>query len=420
MSEIKKFKRVLVANRGEIATRVIRACKELGIRSVAIYSDEDKNASFRTKADESYQIGKGKSPVDAYLSIQEIVDLAVAKGVDAIHPGYGLLSENPDFAQACADAGIEFIGPTADMMHSLGDKIQSKIVAKSVDVKTIPGVEEAIKTEEEAIEFAEMAGYPVMLKAAAGGGGRGMRIVNTPERLVEEFNSAKSEAKKAFGIDDIFIEKYLDKPKHIEVQIMGDKYGNIVHLYERDCSVQRRYQKVVEFTPSLCLTDEQRAEICADALKIAHAVDYRGAGTVEFLLDNDGNHYFIEMNPRIQVEHTVTELVTDVDLVQTQILVAQGYSLDSPEIGLTQDSIRVNGYAIQCRITTEDPLNGFAPDYGTIELYRSGAGFGIRLDSGDCYTGAEITPYYDSSCTYIRRYKKKGHQSSERDDHQRS
>ncbi|MBQ9179720.1 MAG: pyruvate carboxylase [Firmicutes bacterium] len=396
MSEIKNFKRVLVANRGEIATRVIRACKELGIRSVAIYSEEDKNASFRTKADESYQIGKGKSPVDAYLSIQEIVDLAVAKGVDAIHPGYGLLSENPDFAQACANAGIEFIGPTAEMMHSLGDKIQSKIVAKSVDVKTIPGVEEAIKTEEEAIEFAEMAGYPVMLKAAAGGGGRGMRIVNTPERLVEEFNSAKSEALKAFGVDDIFIEKYLDKPKHIEVQIMGDKYGNIVHLYERDCSVQRRYQKVVEFTPSLCLTDEQREAICADAMKIAHAVDYRNAGTVEFLLDNEGNHYFIEMNPRIQVEHTVTELVTDVDLVQTQILVAQGYRLDSPEINLKQEDITVNGYAIQCRITTEDPLNGFAPDYGNIELYRSGSGFGIRLDAGNCYTGAEITPYYDS------------------------
>ena len=394
--EIKTFKRVLVANRGEIATRIIRACRELGIRSVAIYSEEDKNASFRTKADESYQIGKGKSPVDAYLSIQEIVDLAVAKGVDAIHPGYGLLSENPDFAQACADAGIEFIGPTADMMHSLGDKIQSKIVAKSVNVQTIPGVEEAIKSEEEAIEFAEKAGYPVMLKAAAGGGGRGMRIVNTPERLVEEFHSAQSEAKKAFGIDDIFIEKYLDKPKHIEVQVLGDKYGNIVHLYERDCSVQRRYQKVIEFTPSLCLTEEQRQDICNDALKIAHAVDYRGAGTVEFLFDNEGNHYFIEMNPRIQVEHTVTELVTDIDLVQAQIMIAQGYRLDSPQLNLKQDEIKTNGYAIQCRITTEDPQNGFAPDYGTIEVYRSAAGFGIRLDAGNCYSGAEITPYYDS------------------------
>ncbi len=394
--EIKQFKRILVANRGEIAIRIIRACKELGIRSVAIYSEEDKNAIFRTKADESYQIGKGKSPVDAYLQIQEIVDLAVSKGVDAIHPGYGLLSENPDFAQACEDAGIEFIGPTADMMRSLGDKIQSKIVAKSVNVQTIPGVEEAIRTEEEAVEFAEKAGYPVMLKAASGGGGRGMRIVNSPERLIEEFNSAKSEALKAFGVDDIFIEKYLDKPKHIEVQVMGDKYGDIVHMYERDCSVQRRYQKVIEFTPSLCLTEEQREDICADALKIARAVNYRSAGTVEFLLDNDGNHYFIEMNPRIQVEHTVTELVTDIDLVQSQILIAQGYRLDSPEVALKQEDIRPSGYAIQCRITTEDPLNGFAPDYGTIDLFRSASGFGIRLDPGNCYTGAEITPYYDS------------------------
>lgn len=394
---IKKFKRVLVANRGEIAIRIFRACKELGIRSVAIYSEEDKNTLFRTKADESYQVGKGKGPVAAYLAIDEIIELALAKGVDAIHPGYGFLAENVVFATACEEAGIEFIGPTSEMMDHMGDKIKSKLVAQKVGVPTIPGVEEAIKSEKEAMEFAERAGYPVMLKAAAGGGGRGMRIVHTPERLLEEFRSAQSEARKAFGIDDIFIEKYLDQPKHIEVQILGDKYGNIVHLYERDCSIQRRYQKIVEFAPSLSITEEQRLNICNDALKIASAVNYRNAGTMEFLLDRNGNHYFIEMNPRIQVEHTVTEMVTGIDIVQSQILIAQGYTLDSDEIGIKgQDSITTDGYAIQCRITTEDPLNGFAPDTGVINLYRSASGFGIRLDGGNGFTGAYISPYYDS------------------------
>ena len=294
MKEIRKFKRVLVANRGEIAIRIFRACQELGIRTVAVYSEEDKNTLFRTKADESYQIGKGKAPVAAYLGIDEIIDLARAKGVDAIHPGYGFLSENVEFAKACEAAGIEFIGPTHEMMDRLGDKIKSKIVADEVGVPTIPGVEAAIKTEEEAIEFAEQCGYPVMLKAAAGGGGRGMRIVRDREDIVQEYRTARSEAAKAFGIDDIFIEKYLENPKHIEVQVLGDKEGNLVHLYERDCSIQRRHQKVVEFTPALCLTEEQRQAICADALKIARAVDYRSAGTVEFLLDKEGNHYFIE------------------------------------------------------------------------------------------------------------------------------
>ena len=285
MGEIKKFKRVLVANRGEIAIRVFRACRELGIRTVAIYSEEDKNSLFRTKADEAYQIGKGKTPVGVYLSIDEIIALAKAKGVDAIHPGYGVLAENVEFAKACQDAGIEFIGPTAEMMDRLGDKIKSKIVASDVGVPTIPGVEKAITTEEEAVEFAEKCGYPVMLKAAAGGGGRGMRIVQNAEELLPQFRSARSEAAKAFGIDDIFIEKYLENPKHIEVQILGDKYGNIVHLFERDCSIQRRHQKVIEFTPALCLSDQQREVICQDALKIAHAVDYRSSGTVEFLVD---------------------------------------------------------------------------------------------------------------------------------------
>ena len=398
MREIKKFKRVLVANRGEIAIRVFRACRELGIRTVAIYSEEDKNSLFRTKADEAYQIGKGKTPVGAYLSIDEIIALAKAKGVDAIHPGYGFLAENEEFAKTCEEAGIEFIGPTAEMMNQLGDKIQSKIVAHSVGVPTVPGVEKAIETEAEALEFANSCGYPVILKAAAGGGGRGMRIVRNEEELLPQFRSARSEAAKAFGIDDIFIEKYLENPKHIEVQILGDKEGHIVHLFERDCSIQRRHQKVIEFTPALCLTDEQREAICADAIKIAKAVNYRSAGTVEFLLDHTtGKHYFIEMNPRIQVEHTVTEMVTGIDIVQAQILVAEGHRLDSEEIGIkSQDDIKVTGHAIQCRITTEDPANDFMPDTGTIESYRSPGGFGIRLDGGNGFQGSTITPFYDS------------------------
>lgn len=407
MGEIKKFKRVLVANRGEIAIRVFRACQELGIRTVAVYSEEDKNTLFRTKADESYQIGKGKTPVGAYLGIDEIIALAKAKGVDAIHPGYGFLAENVEFAKACAAEGIEFIGPTAEMMDRLGDKIKSKIVANSVGVPTIPGVEKAIETEEEALQFAESCGYPVMLKAAAGGGGRGMRIVRSKEELLPQFRSARSEAAKAFGIDDIFIEKYLENPKHIEVQILGDKEGNIVHLYERDCSIQRRHQKVIEFTPALCLTDEQREAICNDAIKIAQAVDYRSAGTVEFLLDKTGKHYFIEMNPRIQVEHTVSEIVTGVDIVQAQILIAQGYTLDSPEIAIpNQEAIKVTGHAIQCRITTEDPVNGFMPDTGVIENYRSPGGFGIRLDGGNGFEGSEITPFYDSLLVKVTAFSR--------------
>ena len=407
MGEIKKFKRVLVANRGEIAIRVFRACQELGIRTVAVYSEEDKHSLFRTKADESYQIGKGKTPVGAYLGIDEIIALAKAKGVDAIHPGYGFLAENVEFAKACAAAGIEFIGPTAEMMDRLGDKIKSKIVANSVGVPTIPGVEKAIETEEEAVQFAESCGYPVMLKAAAGGGGRGMRIVRSKDELLPQFRSARSEAAKAFGIDDIFIEKYLENPKHLEVQILGDKEGNIVHLYERDCSIQRRHQKVIEFTPALCLTDEQRTAICNDAIKIAQAVDYRSAGTVEFLVDKTGKHYFIEMNPRIQVEHTVSEIVTGVDIVQAQILVAEGYTLDSEEINIpSQDSIKVTGHAIQCRITTEDPVNDFMPDTGVIENYRSPGGFGIRLDGGNGFEGSEITPFYDSLLVKVTAFSR--------------
>ena len=405
MEKIKKFKRVLVANRGEIAIRVFRACSELGIRTVAIYSEEDKNSLFRTMADEAYQIGKGKAPVDAYLSISEIIKLAKAKGVDAIHPGYGFLAENPVFAQACEDEGIEFIGPTAKMMNSLGDKIQSKLVANSVGVPTVPGKDAAIESEEEAVEFAKAAGYPVMLKAAEGGGGRGMRVVRDEADIVNEYRNARSESLKAFGSDKIFIEKYLEDPKHIEVQVLGDKHGNLVHLFERDCSIQRRHQKVIEFTPALCLTDEQRKSICDDALKIAGAVNYRSAGTVEFLLDKNGDHYFIEMNPRIQVEHTVSELVTGIDIVQAQIKIAQGYPLDSEEIGIKgQDDITQRGYAIQCRVTTEDPANGFMPDTGTIDQYSNGSGFGIRLDGGNGYTGAKIQPFYDSLLVKITAY----------------
>lgn len=394
---IKKFKRVLVANRGEIAIRIFRACSELGIRSVAIYSNEDQCSLFRTKADESYLIGKNKGPVEAYLNIEEIIGLALKKGVDAIHPGYGFLAENQEFAKKCQEAGIVFIGPSHEMIEKLGDKIQSKLVAKEANVPTIPGIDKPVGSEEEAREFANYCGYPVMLKAAAGGGGRGMRIVTSEEKLVEAFNSAKNEAKKAFGNGDIFIEKYLEKPKHIEVQILGDEHGNIVHLYERDCSIQRRHQKVIEFTPAICLSDEKRQEICDDALKIARAVNYKSAGTVEFLMDAQGNHYFIEMNPRIQVEHTVTEMVTGIDIVQSQILIAEGYALNSPEIGIkSQEDISPRGYSIQCRVTCEDPNNQFLPDAGKIDIYRTGSGFGIRLDGGSGFTGAEIGPYYDS------------------------
>lgn len=394
---IKKFKRILVANRGEIAIRIFRACHELGIRTVAIYSSEDQCSLFRTKADESYLIGKNKGPVEAYLNIEEIISLALKKGVDAIHPGYGFLSENQEFAKKCEEAGIAFIGPSYQMIEKLGDKIQSKLVAKDVKVPTISGIERPITSEEEAKEFANYCGYPVILKAAAGGGGRGMRIVTTEENLLDAFYSAKSEAKKAFGNDDIFIEKYLEKPKHIEVQVLGDEHGNIVHLYERDCSIQRRHQKVIEFTPAICLSQEKREAICKDALKIAKAVNYKSAGTVEFLMDIHGNHYFIEMNPRIQVEHTVTEMVTGIDIVQSQILIAEGYALNTPEIGIkSQEDIKPRGYAIQCRVTCEDPNNQFAPDTGRIDLYRTGSGFGIRLDGGNGFTGSEISPYYDS------------------------
>ena len=394
---LKKINKVLVANRGEIAIRIFRACSELGIKSVGIYSKEDKYGLFRTKADESYLIGEDKGPIDAYLDIDSIIDLAKRKNVDAIHPGYGFLSENPEFVRKCEENGIIFIGPSADIMSMMGDKINSKQIAKEVEVATIPGIDKPIKTSEEAREIANEIGYPIMLKASNGGGGRGMRVVYDESDLKIEYETACSESKKAFGEDIIFIEKYISNPKHIEVQILGDKHGNIVHLYERDCSVQRRHQKIIEYAPAFSIEDKLRQKICNDAIKIAKHVGYVNAGTLEFLVDDNGGHYFIEMNPRIQVEHTVTEMVTGIDIVQSQILIAQGHTLDSEEINIkSQEDVQIRGYSIQCRVTTEDPKNKFMPDTGKIQVYRTGSGCGIRLDGGNGFTGANISPYYDS------------------------
>jgi len=393
----KKFKKVLVANRGEIAIRIFRSCAELGIRSVGIYSKEDKYSLFRTKADESYLIGEGKGPLDAYLDIDGIIDLAKRKGVDAIHPGYGFLSENPEFVKKCEENNIIFIGPSANIMEAMGDKINSKNIAKEVGVPTIPGIDYPIDNINELKKVASNIGYPVMLKASNGGGGRGMRVIHSEDALEVEFNIACSESKKAFGKAMIFVEKYLKNPKHIEVQVLGDMYGNIVHLHERDCSVQRRHQKIVEYAPAFSLDKKLRESICNDGVKIAKYVGYVNAGTLEFLVDEDGSYYFIEMNPRIQVEHTITEMITGIDIVQSQILVAQGYSLDSDGINIkAQEDIKVNGYSIQCRITTEDPKNNFMPDTGKINVYRTGSGFGVRLDGGNGFAGSTISPYYDS------------------------
>ncbi|WP_306537131.1 pyruvate carboxylase [Geobacter sp.] len=395
--EKRKFRKVMAANRGEIAIRIFRACTELGISTVAIYSEEDKLSLHRYKADEAYQVGKGKSPIDAYLGIDEIIAIAKHHDVDAIHPGYGFLSENAEFAEKCEGAGIAFIGPTAEMQRALGDKVSARKVAMAAGVTTVPGTEEPIGHEEEALIFAKNYGYPIIIKAAAGGGGRGMRVARTKKELLEGIVAARSEAKAAFGNPAVFLERYLENPKHIEVQVLGDMHGNLVHFFERDCSIQRRHQKVVEFAPSLCLSQETREAICAAALKIAGQVGYRNAGTVEFLLDQEGNFYFIEMNPRIQVEHTVTEMITGRNLVQAQILIAEGKKLSDAPINIpNQAAIDMRGYAIQCRITTEDPNNNFAPDFGTITTYRSSAGFGVRLDAGNAFTGSVITPHYDS------------------------
>ena len=394
---MKKIKKVMVANRGEIAIRVFRACNELGIKTVAIYAREDKNNLFRTKADESYCVSIDHTPLGAYLDIANIVKLAKEKQVDAIHPGYGFLSENADFARACEENDIIFIGPPSHVLAQMGDKLSAKEIAKKCDVPTIPGGEEPLADAEDAVKRAAEYGYPVILKAAAGGGGKGMRRVNSDNELRDAFGLVQSEALKSFGNGDIFMEKFLVEPKHIEMQILADKHGNVVHLFERDCSIQRRYQKIVEIAPALSISEQTKQAIYTDAVKIAKSVDYVNAGTVEFLVDKDGNHYFIEMNPRIQVEHTISEVITGIDLVQAQICVAQGCKLSDPEIDIKgQESIKMRGVAIQNRVTTEDPKNNFSPDIGKITAYRAAEGHGVRLDAGNAYTGAEILPYYDS------------------------
>ncbi|KAH6926545.1 hypothetical protein HPB50_019752 [Hyalomma asiaticum] len=397
--EIKPIKKILVANRGEIAIRVFRACYELGIGSVAIYSEQDKMHMHRQKADEAYLIGKGLSPVEAYLNIPEIIRIAqvpdsLRTTVDAIHPGYGFLSERSDFAQAVIDAGIRFIGPTPDVMAKMGDKIAARQSAISADVQVVPGTDRPIETTEEAMEFCKKHGLPVIFKAAYGGGGRGMRVVKEMSEVEENFQRATSEAKAAFGNGAMFIERFIVRPRHIEVQLLGDKAGNVVHLYERDCSVQRRHQKVVEIAPAANLDPKVRQAMLTDAVRLAKHVGYENAGTVEFLLDETGRHYFIEVNARLQVEHTITEEITGVDLVQSQIKIAEGHLL--PDIGLVQENIVPKGCAIQCRVTTEDPAKNFQPDTGRIEVFRSGEGFGIRLDSASAFAGAIISPYYDS------------------------
>ena len=395
--QTKEIHKVLVANRGEIAIRIFRACHDLGIHTVAIYSNEDTYSLFRTKADEAYLVGEKKSPLGAYLDIPGIIGLAKRRGVTAIHPGYGFLSENADFARACEENGILFIGPSSKVLGQMGDKLSAKEIAISCGVPIIPGCTEPLRDAEDAVEKAVSFGFPVILKAAAGGGGRGMRRCDSPEEVRTAYELVHSEAEKAFGCGDIFMEKYLVEPKHIEVQILADQHGNVYHLGERDCSLQRRYQKVVEFAPAWSVPQETVEALRRDAVKIARSVGYVSAGTVEFLVDKNGGYYFIEMNPRIQVEHTVTEMVTGVDIVRSQILIAAGYPLSHPEIGLSrQEDVHVDGYAIQCRVTTEDPANNFAPDNGKITAYASSGGFGVRLDGGNADVGTVISPYYDS------------------------
>ncbi len=387
----------MVANRCEIAIRVFRSAHELGIRTVAIYSHEDRFALHRFKADESYCVGKVGEPIRAYLDIEGIVAIAKAHEVDAIHPGYGFLSENPALRKACDDAGIKFVGPTVKLLEELGDKTAARDIAEKAKVPIIAG-SPAVRDLADARKIAARIGYPIMLKAAHGGGGRGMRVVMSADELAGNLEQAQRESQSAFGSSEVFIEKYIRRAKHIEVQLLGDEHGNLVHLYERDCSLQRRHQKVVEIAPAPFLDPELRRKLCDAALAIGRVVRYQNAGTVEFLVDAEtGEFYFIEVNPRVQVEHTVTEEVTGIDIVRSQILIAQGHRLDSPEIGIkSQDDIRTNGIAFQCRVTTEDPENRFVPDYGRISAYRSASGLGIRLDAGTAFSGAVVTPYYDS------------------------
>lgn len=392
------FQRLLVANRSEIAIRIMRAAHELGIRTIAIFSHEDRFALHRFKADEAYLIGVPGEPIKSYINIPDIIQVAKAHQVDAIHPGYGFLSENPNFAQACLDAGITFIGPSVDILKKLGDKVEARKIAELAKVPVLQGSSDPITDVDEAVELAKKLGFPVILKAAHGGGGRGMRVVRRAEDLKDNIETAQRESKQAFGSDAVFIEKFIERARHIEVQLLGDKHGNLLHLWERDCSVQRRHQKVAEIAPAPNLEPSIRNAICDAAVRIGKQVSYENAGTVEFLLDKEsGKFFFIEVNPRIQVEHTVTEEVTGIDIVSRQILIAAGHRLDSDDVRLrSQDQIKTNGFALQCRVTTEDPANDFIPDYGRILHYRSPGGMGIRLDAGNAYPGAIITPYFDS------------------------
>jgi pyruvate carboxylase len=394
----RRFTKLLAANRSEIAIRIFRAATDLGLRTVAIYAPEDRFSIHRFKADEAYPVGPGKGPVAAYLDIESIVALARQTGVEAIHPGYGFLSENAAFARACASAGITFVGPRPELLDMMGDKTAARALAERINVPTLPGTKEPISDRTEALEVAREIGFPLIIKAAFGGGGRGMRVVHKSSDLKRLLEEAQSEAGRAFGNPAVFLEKYIAHAKHLEVQILGDQHGNVIHLHERDCSVQRRHQKVVEVAPSFGLPEPVIRELCAAAVRIAREIRYDNAGTIEFLYDLDRHEwFFIEMNPRIQVEHTVTEQITSLDLVRAQILIAQGYPLHSVQVGMpAQDQVPRHGFAIQCRLTTEDPENKFTPDYGRILAYRSTGGFGIRLDGGMGYAGAVITPYYDS------------------------
>ena len=395
---MKPIRKLLVANRSEIATRVFRSATELGIRTVAIYSHEDRYALHRFKADEAYPIGRAGEPIRSYLDIPGIVSVCKAHDVDAVHPGYGFLSENPEFARALEAAGITFVGPSVRSLELLGDKTSARNLADAAGVKILGGTKQALKTAADAAQAAEELGYPVILKASKGGGGRGMRVVESPDQLEANFEQARRESLTAFGSDEIFIERFVRRARHIEVQLLGDRHGGLLHLYERDCSVQRRHQKVVEVAPAPNLTPEARQELCDSAIKIGKQAGYENAGTVEFLYDVDTKEsFFIEVNPRIQVEHTVTEEVTGIDIVRSQILIAQGHKLSDDVVGLPgQAEIRTSGYAIQCRVTTEDPENQFRPDYGRISHYRSAGGMGIRLDAGSAFSGAVVNPFYDS------------------------
>ncbi len=395
---IRPIAKLMAANRSEIAVRIFRAGTELGIRTVAIYAQEDRFSLHRQKADEAYRVGRGKGPVAAYLDIDGIIGVAKEKGVDAIHPGYGFLSENPDFARACATAGLVFVGPRPELLEMMGDKTAARAVAQKIGVPVLPGTENPIEDRAEALRTAKAIGFPLIIKAAFGGGGRGMRVVHKAADLADLLDEAQAEAGRAFGNAAVFLEKYIPRAKHIEVQILGDRHGNVIHLHERDCSVQRRHQKVIEVAPSHGLPPAIVTELCEAAVRLAREIRYDNAGTVEFLYDLDRHEwFFIEMNPRIQVEHTVTEVITGLDLVRAQILIAQGHALHSPEVDMpAQTDIPRNGYALQCRITTEDPENKFVPDYGRIQAYRSPGGFGVRLDGAAGFAGSVITPFYDS------------------------